>query len=1125
MRTRILLILITSIPFMKAFPQAGYFSGYEKSLSGEVLAYHSPDPGATTSLLVRSIDSTRVIRWVTEKLPAGYRAETASFVWMYGLDVNPDSHGFFLEVNGTTLFRFANPLEIFQEKMVVEGPAGSRLEFRRTLTDKYGDVMGYAILTLPRSFLEPGKSIEISVHGESANSRSWYMTFERAVSSGLRIVPEDLVINRQGKPYQSVRIDLFHLGGPTMAEASLLGESQHFNLQPGYNGLRMFVPEVRQEKKATLRFVKEGEPALRRSLIISPPIHWTLYLVQHTHTDIGYTRPQSTILPEHLRFIDLALDLCDQTDSFPDDARFRWTCETSWAVKEYLETRPPEQTERLKARIAEGRIEVTGMLFNFAEIADEAYLAHSLLPLREFHREGIPVRTAMQDDVNGIGWCMADYFPDTGIRYLIMGEHGHRALIPFACPTPFWWESPSGSRVLAFRGEHYMHGNQLGIHAGDMDRFRLNLMVYLRSLREEGYPYDRIGIQYSGYVTDNSPPATSGCEMIREWNKEVLWPGLRSATASEFMADMEQREGQALPVYRLSWPDWWTDGTGSAIRETSAARRLNDEILAIRGLFSMASLMQLPLPEGLQARIDDLYETLLFYDEHTFGAAESVSDPTAENSMIQWGEKGSYVWEARKDAALLRETAMGWLQQEIPRLREPSITVFNTSLQERSGLARVYIEHELLPRGKGFRLTGPDGENVPAQPDESREDGTYWTLWVDHIPPMGYKTYKLTLTDDPPVLPAESNFTGMIENEHYRLEADSKTGGIRSLTDKDLSRDLAFNSDGWQTGQFIYERLTDRHQLELYKLEHPARRSGLTDVAFGRVSDGPLWIEASLTGQSPECASPEGVETRIRLYKPLKMIEIQYSMDKLPVTDPEAVYIAFPFQVPGGDFRYEAQGGWVNPGIDQIPGTASDWNTIQRVVSLSNPDLQVIMASPDIPLVHFGEINTGAFRRHYIPEKPALYSWVLNNYWVTNFNASQEGTLRWKYFLTSRSDRSDLAAARFGWDNHIPLEARVSEGGHPNGKDLTRSLFRLEDPGILLVSASPVSNGILLHMREIQGKESQLDLGPLLEEYPGSSVEIRNAIGEQLSASGMNLHFSPYEVKFIQLVLRKNQTP
>ena len=47
---------------------------------------------------------------------------------------------------------------------------------------------------------------------------------------------------------------------------------------------------------------------------------WTVYLVQHTHTDIGYTKPQTEILSEHLRYIDYAIDYCELTRDYPDDA-------------------------------------------------------------------------------------------------------------------------------------------------------------------------------------------------------------------------------------------------------------------------------------------------------------------------------------------------------------------------------------------------------------------------------------------------------------------------------------------------------------------------------------------------------------------------------------------------------------------------------------------------------------------------------------------------------------------------------------------------------------------------------------------------------------------------------------
>jgi alpha-mannosidase len=127
----------------------------------------------------------------------------------------------------------------------------------------------------------------------------------------------------------------------------------------------------------------------------------------------------------------------------------------------------------------------------------------------------------MQDDVNGIAWCMADYFPDMGVKYLIMGEHGHRALIPFDMPTAFWWASPSGKKLLAFRGEHYMYGNFLLLHTGELQGFSGNLLRYLDELDEKQYPFDQISLQYSGYVTDNSPPALGPNKLIREWNENM----------------------------------------------------------------------------------------------------------------------------------------------------------------------------------------------------------------------------------------------------------------------------------------------------------------------------------------------------------------------------------------------------------------------------------------------------------------------------------------------------------------------------------------------------------------------------------------------------------------------------
>ncbi len=66
-----------------------------------------------------------------------------------------------------------------------------------------------------------------------------------------------------------------------------------------------------------------------------------ILLVHHSHTDIGYTHPQPVVMELHRRFIDTALEYIEQTRDWPDDCRFRWTCEVSRHHARLVATRQP----------------------------------------------------------------------------------------------------------------------------------------------------------------------------------------------------------------------------------------------------------------------------------------------------------------------------------------------------------------------------------------------------------------------------------------------------------------------------------------------------------------------------------------------------------------------------------------------------------------------------------------------------------------------------------------------------------------------------------------------------------------------------------------------------------------
>ena len=916
---------------------------------------------------------------------------------------------------------------------------------------------------------------------------------------------------------QRVWVTVDHEGKAASATLRLGDQSQRVKLEAGENRFFFEVPEVSSAQSLPLTVTRGKEELATETVTIEPVRHWRMNLVQHTHTDIGYTRSQMEILAEHLRYIDYALDYCDATDDYPDAAKFRWTCEISWAVSEYLKCRPAEQIARLKQRVKEGRIELATMYLNFDELPDEQTLAASLAPLKQFREAGMRAELAMQDDVNGIGWCFSEYFADAGVKYLNMGTHGHRALICFDKPTVFWWQSPSGKKVLAYRAEHYNQGNFFGVHTDDFGQFETRVLEYLGQLEAKDYPYDICAAQHSGYFTDNAPPSTKSCEMVRRWNEKYEWPKLRTAVATEFIKTVESDYADRIQTIRGAWPDWWTDGFASGAREAAVSRITHSNIIANQAGLSFAKMLGAELPEGMNERIDGINNALLFYDEHTFGYSESVRDPYGLETWEQRSLKQSYAWEAYRYAGLLGENMMGLLQSFVPKANVPSIAVFNTLNWSYSGIAKVYIDHQILPKEKAFRIVDEAGHEIPAQAGESRSDGTYWCLYVKDVPALGYARYRVEVLDEPrPAAVADDKLADKrVENEWYTIDFDPSRGTIHQLYDKALGKPLLSADAEWEMGEFIYEIIDSRHPMEKYTAPQFLRRRP-ERIRFERYEKGPIWDTYRFRGETVAGREPNNLMVEYRVYNVEKKIEVVYRLRKKAVTDPEAIYIAFPYEVEAGKIHLDVPGGNIEAGVDQIPGSSNDWYTVQNFATARSERSQVVMGSPEIPWMQFGAINTGRYEAGAVPQSTNMYSWPMNNYWVTNFNADQMGELQWSYFITSSTDNSIGYATRFAWENRIPFLTRVlqaderSTAGFP-----AASLLKIVPQNLLLVNMRPVEGerAVMLQLREIDGKPARFEATS--DKIAIQSIEERDVVGASISDA--SLDFAPWENKFIKI--------
>ncbi len=266
-----------------------------------------------------------------------------------------------------------------------------------------------------------------------------------------------------------------------------------------------------------------------------------------------------------------------------------------------------------------------------------------------------------------------------------------------------------------------------------------------------------------------------------------------------------------------------------------------------------------------------------------------------------------------KKVTLLHEEALARFQPFLKKAGFPVIYVMNSMGWPRSGHVSLFIDNEVMPVERKIRIIDlSSGKEVPAQITGKRNEGTYWVLEVSDVPALGYKAFKIEVTEDAASkrIDADSD-AEVIENEYYRLVIDKPTGSIRSLFDKEMNQELADRENPYHIGQPVRETSAKRDVP-------PFIRTSVSNVRVEKGEMGrcgkalrypPIWMVLKKVQ-----GDPKGIDLEIRLYKNVKKVEFRYMAHKLIRTDPEALYVAFPFSLAGSRIVFETIGGKLETG-------------------------------------------------------------------------------------------------------------------------------------------------------------------------------------------------------------------
>ncbi|MFH1765553.1 MAG: glycoside hydrolase family 38 C-terminal domain-containing protein [Gemmatimonadota bacterium] len=1000
-----------------------FLSGYAGDLRGEVLSYHSPIPSVGTSLLVRSEDRARSIAWGSQVVPPDFGGGEATFAIMLGIDVHQEPRQFDLQVNGREALQFQNPTQAaLGDTLIWVGEGGIRGEFHVTLIDRYGDAMGFLFLTIPRDRLDPGNPVRFEVLGETAGARTWFMVFRDPVQPHVTLRNAPAVLRTPDGEVQAIRLDLLSLEtGKVFHLDSPVGQVDT-TVPLGHTRITLPVPAVTSPGPVVLN-IGFGEHQETVSYTVRPPRRMEVYLLHHTHLDIGYTHHQDEVERIQWASLEEALRLGEDSEDFPKGARFIWNPEGIWPVDSYVRTHPGEKSDRLLDGIRRGWIELDGMYAGLLTgLANEEALLHAFDAGRELaERSGVPIESEMVSDIPGFSWGLVEAMARNGIRYLSIGPNfGHRIgyLTEALGDRPFYWQGPSGEdRVLTW----VSGGGYAWFHSGlgyDSISARLDeekVFRYVDQLVSTEYPYDITYLRYN-IGSDNGPPDPGLAEAVRDWNERYASPILRISGTTEAFREFEGRYGEGLPTYRGDMTGYWEDGAASSARETAMVRRVAEALPQTETLAEMRGVALDPelLAEGWR-------NVLLFY-EHTWGSWNSISEPYAELTTTSWDRKRDFAEAAVEVAGRLRDHALSE-GRGVGRETESNVfEVHNTFDWARTDL--IVLSSELSRIGD--RVFEVGGETVPSQRLTTGE----LAFLAKEVPARGMKTYRVeeggalgseTLRDD------EKSPTRTLEgldapgdvvlaSASYSIHVDPETGTIRSLVHRASGRDIVARGDSG-LNQYLYVPGRDPEEVVT---------SGAATIRQKEV--GPLVWSMEITAPAPGLQKPFSAE--VRLVEGLDRVDILNSVSKEWILDPEAVLFRFPFAFENPTVWIDGPFGAFRPEVDQLPGASKNYYSVQRWVDLSDPDIGVTFAAVDAPLIQLGEIRTDAIISGWVEKaEPSgtLFSYVMNNYWETNYRAAQDDDVQFHYSIMVHGPFREEEAQRFGLERARPLIHRFVE--------------------------------------------------------------------------------------------------
>ncbi len=817
----------------------------------------------------------------------------------------------------------------------------------------------------------------------------------------------------------------------------------------------------------------------------------TLHLTGNSHIDAAWLWPSTETVDVVRRTFGTALQLMYE---YP---QYTYT-QSAAQYNEWMAQKYPDMNAEIAKRIKEGRWEVVGGMWVEPDLnmPDGESLVRQLLVGKRWFKQayGVDVRIGWNPDSFGYTWQLPQIYKKSGVDYFVTQKMtwNDTNQLPFKL---FWWQSPDGSKVLAYFPHDYANDNLNPVRlTADLATARqrstgMTEIMDLYGIGDHGGGPTRATLDEGDHWAD--PSTEAGGHVL---------PKLEFGLAQPFFSSIEKQvapesrtwnyqsiakgyEAPAAVPGMTSIPTWKSElyfeyHRGVMTTQANHKKNMRESEEEVLNAEKWASLAWLDGKAYPGAELTEDWKKVLFNQFHDLAAGSGIGiiykDAQHEYDVVRWSTNEISAGALGKVGEKINTEGAGGAGTPV--------VVYNPLAWPRSGDVAVHAQ-------------GKSAESSDV------------TLHVANVPALGYKvvwTGKGGSAEKGATV-AEQGTSITLANASVRVAIDKGTGCITNLAEKKSNFETIASGACGNQLQFFKDNPKDYDAWNVDPGTYDVRPTTLDHadtVEIIKLADGAPAVKVTHNWQSSKFVQtislPAGDSEIVDIDNDIEWHETQVLLKA-----------AFPLAATGPFATYEIPYG----SIDRPTTRNNSWEKAQF----------------EVPAMRWADLGDGKHGLSILNQTKYGYDAVGNQLRITLLRSptwpdpeADRGHHHFHYALYPHAGNwKDALTVRHGWEYDYPLQATVTTA-HAGSLPAEHSFASVSPDNVVLTAVKKAedSNGLIFRVYEWAGKDSTVEF----HVPPGAaSATVTNMMeapeGSALAVSGdvVKAPIKPYEILTIRV--------